>query len=263
MQFDTNKDIDIYNLYYKHSYPVDTNALSVWLNGVKQYDYIEDNPNIINLEDGSIDGVGTYVIERPEGTEKQSCMRIKLDYRNRVPGADNMFISPISLSSGNIRLFVSGIRQPRESFLLVDSYTIQIFGNIIGGSSDFNLDENNIYKKPELVNINNTPNIKYYDVKNYDEILIELRSDFNLREITVPVRVQGQNLFSLAEDNLPEDLFYTADLITIYVDGVLFDCRELKKNEIEDRKIYLIDRSFGIGNYYIKPDKDFITFEWR
>lgn len=272
-EFDTKKDILFYNMFYMHQYDPNTNELSVFLNGIKQYSLIEDNSNLIHLDGSSIDGIGNYIIEKTEGNEQKSCEKIILDYRNKISGTNNIFRTNISLSPGNLKIFIGGLRQPNTSYTLLDPYTIQINGNIIGGENDFNLDMNNIYKKPEVFyDENNIPIIKYHNVQRYDIILIEKRTDYSINEITVPFRLNAQGTFSLAEDKIPIELFYSSDLLTIYIDGILFDCRELLKIERDKKEIYLINKfetidKKPINNKYIihqaKPDKDFITFEWR
>lgn len=258
MAFQTQDDKLIYSLYYKHSYTPSTNSLAMWLDGIRQHSITEGSPYTATLLE-SVDGEGRYIIEKPESGESESCTRIILDYRNKVSGVDNIFVTPVSMNSSNLRLFVSGLRQPQSAYTLLSPYMIKINGDIIGGQRDFSIDDDGYYTKPEVVEINGVPDVRYVPLKQFDELLIELRTDYKLRECLVPVRMSGQNSLVLNADNLPEDLFTATDKVTIYLDGLIYDCRELTDSERSVKQIFLSESAID----GIEPGVDSFIIEWR
>lgn len=205
-----------------------------------------------------------YVIEPCETGESMSCERHVLNFTNALSAkgayANNTYSSQnLNLNKGHIKVFINGLRQPYGSYKnnngdtlvaynIVDSHTIQVLDPLIGGHGG-NLGDDTI----PLFPINVKSYRDYFDV--IDEITVELRNDYNLREITLPLNY-GQTTFGL-KDGLPEDLFKTKDTIMIYINGYAYG--NTYKNEF--KTITLLDNK--IENIIDHSGNNFITFEWR
>lgn len=132
-------------------------------------------------------------------------------------------------------------------------------------------------------------NANKYEIKCHrdDEIVVEVREDYDLKTQTIPVRYSGQRAFYMEDDGIPKSLILSQDLIKIYIDGVLYD-GEYTINR-DNGSIILLDtnleyilnvdpiaRHFDLypedheayikehGSAYVsKPQINRITFEWR
>lgn len=217
-----------------------------------------------------------YVIEPCEGEETKACDIKTLTYENAFANkgafADNSYDTDgFILTRGNIRVFVNGIRQPygsyqtleslnrdsREmlySYKIINSTTIQFSDVLIGGfgGNEAIEDENPKFPIGNIVDENNKLTRVYYN--NIDEIVIEMRRDYKIREKTIPI-YDNSGEFS-TEDGLPSDLFKTKDRILIYINGLAYG----KKYELENNYIKLLDKDV-LSQLELK--RDVITFEWR
>lgn len=286
----TNTNTTAYKVAFNHLYPTRRNALSVYLNGLRQYPCTAGleltTPDGIVEIDSSNFSIPTavaadlfYVIERPEKSETLACRRQVLDYRNVVPGTQNIFRTEIALTPGNLRVYIGGIRQTPNTYRIIDPYTIMVKDKMIGGSDDFD-EAKGVFTEVlevdgEYVNIEH---------KVVDKILVEVRQDYNLKEVTLPVREQGQNSWSVQLDKLPEEILYAKDFVMIYINGFAYgkqysmnkDTMAIILNDFETTKNLGVDpiaKYFGtdiVGynkwlseNPDYSPRKDYITFEWR
>ena len=294
----TRSDKDTYRTAFNHNFKSDTNSLSIWQNGLRQHhDTTGDHENINGyFEQGDsyfkvpnpIDGRIFYVVERPENNEYLSCEREILTHKNRISGAMNMYRTTIPLYPGNLRVFISGLRQPSTAYKIIDANTIMLYNEIIGSTDN--------YPTETVENVDG----EYVQItrQEADEILIEVRQDYNLREITIPLRYQGQKEFSMEAinpedptkggDALPEDLIQSRDFIMIYINGMAYgkDYRlnrdlgtitltnetmigALGRDNMDEYfkqnpDAYLEWREAHDGQeYQARPITDTITFEWR
>lgn len=294
----TREDKDTYRTAFNHNFDSDTNSLSIWQNGFRQmHDTTGDYENINGyFEEGEsyfrvpepISGEIFYVVERPENTEYLSCEREILTHENRITGAMNMYHTTIPLYPGNVRVFISGLRQPASAYKIIDANTIMIYNEIIGSTDN--------YPTETVENIDG----EYVEITREiaDNILIEVRQDYNLRELTIPVRYAGQKEFTTERinsddstkggDELPEDLLESRDFIMIYINGMAYGKaykvnRELGTITLTDDRVTgnlgkdPIDEYFKLNpdeyqkwreandgkEYKAKPITDTITFEWR
>jgi hypothetical protein len=227
-------------------------------NELDSYDSIElistPNKNII-----------FYVVEQTETGERSACERYVLTYKHALASkgayANNTYQDKnINLSTGNLRVFINGIRQPFGTYedkdgnsycayKIIDSNTIQIQSPLIGGGGNNMGDEND----PKFPINPLDPNSSYYEI--IDEILIEKRSDYSLREITIPIK-PGKIEFSY-KDGIPTDLFKTKDVVMIYINGLAYGNEyTIDNNRLTLDSIYLKD-------YINEDDFNVITFEWR
>lgn len=230
---DTNKDAaSQYYTGFNGYYELNTNALSVYVGGIRQYPYKsnfitgvkEISNSTFELSAGYKEGLPILcVIERLEGNEYVSCENEILYARNIIPGSSNLFATNTILSPGVIRAFIGGIRIPSEKVRAVGRYTLEIEG----------------YEPSE------------------DPILIEIRNDYSLKEQLVEATVNEQNRFTVLNDNLPVSLIESGDLIAIYVNGYRY--QGTYKIDKDTNSIILQDNTF----YRRIKIKDQIIFEWR
>lgn len=206
-----------------------------------------------------------YVIEPCETGEEMACEKTILTYKNSLSSkgafANNTYYDRnMNLCKGNVRVFVNGLRQPYGSFKdsnnndiicysIVDSHTIKFNDMLIGGSTS-NLGSMDDPKFP----INTLQPNRNHEV--LDEIIVETRTDLNLRELTIPIR-KGQVEFTEA-DGLPMDLFKTKDFIMIYING-----RAYGNNYSNNGKIITLNDLTLDDAYRFNQEDNFITFEWR
>ena len=261
-----------YRVAYNHIYPYGHNSLFIWQNGLRQIPNQHGTKNepdgIYELAGGSdalpgyfrvpqsINGSIFYVVEKPENTETKSCEYQVLTTDDIVEGSNNfMFKTNINLAAGNIRLFISGIRQPESAYKVIDSHTFIIDGKILCGK-DF--PEENVYVNGKLKKI-----IREHP----DTILIETRPDYNLKEKTIKVRYNGQNEFLVKAinpedpikggDSLPQSIINSNDFVMIYINGLAYG----KNYTIDKDKQSIILNDKAVCKNLTKNDS--IIFEWR
>lgn len=293
----TNNTDTEYRIAFNHTYPIGTNALSIYMNGIRQY----PNTNIdVSNPDGivetasnkfklcePIEGNLLYVIEKPEKSETKACEREVLTIDNRVSGIMNVYQTSIPLYPGNLRVYIGGLRQPPTAYKIIDSYTLMLTSPVIGSMNNYPVETIEVDGK--IVNIPH---------QVYDKILIEVRPDFNLREITLPIRYAGQKEWSCAAfnmldprqggDGLPKTILDSKDFIMIYINGLAYgkeymvdqDKQSIILTNEDVTKCLGIDyldqyfknnpevylewqKRHGYIEYTPKPITDKITFEWR
>lgn len=217
-----------FNGYYK----LNTNALSVFVDGIRQYPSKSNFPDgVKEVSNATFELPAGYeqnlpilcIIERLEGNEYVSCENEVLYAKNVIPGSSNIFATSTLLSTGILRVFIGGLRIPSSQLKIISQYALQI---------------------------------KDY-VSSTDPILLEVRKDYSLKEQLIEVRINGQNRFSVADDNLNQTLIESGDLIAIYVNGYRYQgTYKIDKNT---NAIVLQDNHF----YNRLRIKDQIIFEWR
>lgn len=217
-----------------------------------------------------------YVIERCEGEEPKACERKILTYKDAFSEkgayASNTYdTAGLILTRGNIRVYVNGLRQPygafqtkesmedhvrgmRQAYRIIDSQTIQFEDPLIGGLGG-NEGTSGDPKFPigNIILPDGTTERRYYE--ELDEIVIEVRRDFKIREASVPI-LDNTGVFGL-EDGIPLDLFKTKDRVLIWINGFAYG-REYK---IENETIRLMNDE--VRQYLGMNKTDVVTFEWR
>ena len=217
-----------------------------------------------------------YVIEGTEAGEEKACTHKKLTWKDANASigafADNSYgTGEFLLTRGNIRVFINGIRQPYGgyqtpealatsnrrmiySYRIIDSRTIKFEEGLIGSmGGNENYDGEAMYPIGDIIQPDGTSERKYFT--ELDEIVIETRRDYKLREITLPI-LDNTGEFT-TEDGVPLDLFKTKDKVMIYINGLAYG----NKYVIDGNTIKLTDddirQQLGISK------NDVITFEWR
>lgn len=212
-----------------HGYKLNQNVLSVYIDGYRQY------PQKINFESGvkeidehtfeilspSPGSTLDYIIELPEAGETKSCTSEILTSNDIY---NQTLKTNVALLPGFIDLFIDGIRQPSTSFEVVDNHSIVLEGFV---------------KDPRYQNI----------------ILIEVRKDFYLKEVSRVIERNGQTTFACVDEM--KSLLSTKDFVKIYVNGVY----------VSDE--YVIVREQGFINIPRLAELGFnkkghvVTFVWR
>ena len=175
-----------------HGFPVNQNALSVYIDGYRQYPQKLNFPNGVKEIDDHTFEIGApvpnarleYIVEMPEHGETKSCLSDVLtsdDIYNQTLKTN------IPLLPGFIDLFIDGIRQPKTSYEVVDRHSIIL---------------NQFIKDPRYVNV----------------ILLEVRKDFSLKESTRIIERDGQTSFACNDDM--RSIISTKDFVKVYINGV-------------------------------------------
>ena len=278
---DTWEEIDgelFYRLNSEHSYSFDQNALSVWINGVRQnvkehyivesandangvyqktvYGFIVPKPTDEKGNELSVKPTAFYIIERPENSEYKACIS---EYISNPVSAGTYITNSTLLVPGIPRVFVDGYRQPMDSYVISNMNTITLLEPLV-------TDENN---KVIIVDKNN--NIKPIEVESRSSILVEVRQDYTLKEKTItlteevmPYVIQGgtavfNSSMVFANDHiLPIDLFSAkTSEICVYINGAAYGMN-ISKMQI-DNTIMLN----SVETNKLLKAGDRITFEWR
>ena len=250
-----------FNTLVTQLYIPGNNTLSVWTDGIRQYETQEINSSTFELKDFKMDDIDEmnifYVIESLESGESNACERDILNRSNRIPGVPNAYQTNMPLFPGNIKVFVNGYRQSNSAYRIIDTNMI-LFNDVIDNDS--------------------------YETET--KILIEVRQDYKLREITVPVQYAGQSVWTAQYDKIPDVLFDSTDFIMIYINGIAYGENYIVDTERKIIKLNNADitNKLGVdplnvyfqknpniyqkyreknGEYQAKPISDTVTFEWR
>lgn len=194
---------DEYRTLIYHSYSVNRNELSIYVDNVRQYDIEETSRQSFKVNTPESINKITYVIEECEGTENISCNREILTYENIYSNNEKMFQTKNSLFVPHINVFIAGLRIPKTEYKVLDSNLILFKQAPLDLLNDVNIDRN-----------------------NYPHgILIETRDDYLLQETVVTVdpntSPEGQITFGI-DDGLEPAMFETDDTILIYINGMLY-----------------------------------------
>lgn len=271
-------DVDgelFYKLDFRHTYPTNVNALSVWMNGVKQ---VIKEHQIVDVDingrerivQGFIvpkptDAFGNelakyptcyYVIERPESGEYRSCTQ---EILVEPVGINTYSTNDVIMAPGVLRVFIDGYRQPSNSYIVNNMNTITLI-------------------EPVLTDANNTVMVttedgmnKFISADSRSTVLVEVRQDYRLKEKTVRLThenlgyvIQGATAVfddSTVFDNnqsLPYDLFISKlTEINIYVNGAAYG-KDFMKMKNQDTIVLS-----NVGIVQTLKAGDYITFEWR
>lgn len=282
-----------YSVNVEHGFTSGQGAFSAYLDGILCPDIVEEGSNTgrfivpdLIADEGTdpYEATLTYYVERPEKNELVSCERELLTAANRNVEYDNAYDTSISLLPGIVSIYVNGVRLEKSEYSIINANTFILHRNIVGSQKNYDPNDKStwnkylVYTKEEQVEI---------DCHRSDEILVEVRQDFNLKTQTIPVRYAGQRAFYMEDDGLPKSLILTQDIVKIYIDGVLYDGEYIINRD--NGSIILLDtqlesimntdpiaRHFDLypedhdeyirehGTAYIaKPQINRITFEWR
>lgn len=207
-------------------------ALSVWVNGVRQH-------SVTQLIDGTgfqlkapVSGKVTYMIEAPsKGLSATTCEYDYLTKDDMVAGAVNAYRTHIPLFPGRVTLYVNGVRQPRESYVIVDANTIKFKDEssmLVGLPDNF----------PTQYVSQSDGAIVTLTRSMSDEILVEVRPDTSFKEQTITFDNVNDWDIDIAEYGLPPSLLTSKDEVMIYVNGLYTGLRSglgYRKDSVEGK----------------------------
>lgn len=242
---------------------------------IEKQDYISQEYNVNTLSTPTRNVI-FYVIEQCESGESKACDRKVFTFRDALASkgafSNNCYdTGEFLLTRGNIRVFINGYRQPygvyqdkecleasertvRQAYTIVNSSTIQFEDILLGGIGGNEGDEANpLFPIGNIILPDGSINRAYHEV--IDEIVIEIRKDFKLREVTIPI-LDNTGEFTIA-DGIPADLFKTKDKVMIYINGAAYG----KEYTIENQTLKLTNDDIRSKLGHNK--NDVITFEWR
>lgn len=302
----TQEGVYDYKVNIRHDYIPGTGSLITYLNGLRVYpteqdrgvftlDNIESIPTTtwdekdvsdeFGDKDNALDnGLLTYLIEKPEQNESVSYQRTTLTPANRVQGHINTYETTLPLLPGYVTAYVNGVRLPREEFSIVNENTIVFYRDIIGGQAINKIDDPSTWN---IHTINTSTGMKEIPCETFDVIELEVRQDFLIKEVTLPVRYAGQTVFNTEDDGLPKSILSSKDFVKIFINGVFygdeFDISEdggyisltnshaLTHLGVDPIDTYFRENPLAHDEYQRKHGKayvaqrpqDYITFEWR
>lgn len=204
----------------RHHFIPGANSLQVYLDGVRQYDHV-----VTEYLDGSgfrisrpFSGRVTYIIEHPEGGAQKASTREVLDHTKVLSGSSNVYRTNISLYPGRVTVFASGLRQPQDSYVILDNHTIMFKDREtrLIGSPDNYPTENVRKEDGTVVQLNRT---------QPDDILVEVRQQFDREERTITIKDVDAYDINIMEHDLPPDIIEAADEILIFINGIFTGLR--------------------------------------
>lgn len=213
----------------KDSYIPNIGSLSVWVNGVRQYDVIEFLDGTGFELPKAVTGVVTYVIERPENGATTVATREILDEKNIVPNTVNVYKTEKPLYPGRVLFYVDGIRQPQSAFTILDNYTI-----LVNDKDDMLIGNANNYPTETVINeLGQIVQVKH-SVAN--RILIEVKQDFDRRENFIKLNPDTVSDISIATYELPTEILEPSDEIMIFIDGLFMGLRKSFGYEVDKNR---------------------------
>lgn len=254
-------------------YEPNVGALSVWVNGVRQYDVVENADGCTFTIPQPVCGQVQYCIEtREEGTEGILAQREVLDNTNVVPGCINVYRTEKPLFPGAVSVYIDGLRQSKDKYSIIDCNTIMINDD---GTQLIGSDGNNypVETFPGVSDVNGESKWASIDHSTFrytvregdpeypywckahncgeanpmpDRILVEVRQDFGRSEKTIDFedRSGGANdIFVGASGDfpqIPENILDTNDEVLIFLNGMFYGTSmnngyTLDKNRLEIR----------------------------
>lgn len=295
----SNECIDLgdeifYKLNRNHSYTPNTNALSVWINGIKQ-SVVEDKiPQVVNgvtkiyqgykvlkssidipiafkskiknqmLDvDGNITESSTeswptsyYVIEEKEQGENRSCNK---ELITATSSKSTFNTVDVLLTSGIPKIYIDGYRQPIDSFIVNNMNTFTLLEPIICiGNSNMVIEDKN-------------GDTQIYQPMYKSKIEIETRQDYTIKEKTVVLTEQSISIMKKGSvivldvgvafknsETLPLELFLSqTSEINIFINGANYGDMFYK---MKNQDVLVLSNKEVID--LLKPN-DTITIEWR
>ena len=211
-------------LYYVPNY----NAISLYLDGVRQY-VAEEALNGRGMKlPVLLDCYATFVIETPDIERSKTKTVITENDLEKIEGYPGLYIvkSNKSLYPGHIRVFLDGLRQSPSNYRIVDKNKIE-------------------FKFPELDN---------------NKILIEITDDYNIRERTTKLKSSQEARLDIGKnEDVPVDIKRTQDKVLIYTGGVLYNTKDDSDYLFSESAISLDNAPF---NENLKTGEQIIV-EWR
>ena len=232
------------NCYFKIPDKFEPNygLLSVYIDGIRQY-YVKENQDGLGFSFQSpvqSPAMVTYVIETMDTPSESYCKRIILDEKNIVPNTVNVYktyktnvpdANPndrISLYPGRVSVYINGVRQPQNSFTIIDNYTLSFNSSItkvVGGKDTFPYEVIRNELGEEMYHVDGT--LRKMEHSDTDKILIEVKQDLDRIEtyLEVPPNNDGFSI-DITNNKVNPAILETNDEILIYLDGLFLGLRD-------------------------------------
>lgn len=310
-----------YAVNHRHKFNKGKGSLTAYINGL--YTIVEEEPennddmfrldeweslNTIGIEDGidyanqldmpinPLDSSSlTYIVERLEDNEDVAMKREVLTTANRLEGSKiaNTYETQLTLSQGVVTVYVNGVRLTRDDFAIVSSNVISLLIDTVGGQIISEKNDPTTYNKYMIMG-ETGPIV--LDCEQTDEIVVEVRNDYTIKEITLPVRYERQRTFSVKTDGVPESLINSNDEVKIFINGYFYGVankdntnKEMATIDLNRKEITLNHEDYVnyihtdpiYTHFKLNPDEhdeyilehgnpynpqiqeNYITFEWR
>ena len=185
---------------------------------------IDNGDTIIHFKE-PVTGYLTYVVKPPEKGQSRIATCYYLDYRNAVPGSTNVYRidESGSMYPGRVVIYVNGVRQPSDSYVLLDNRTIMFLDQntaILGDDKNFRLetrtasDGTKITERVEYVNRDGAVSRLVH--KNSDQILVEVLNDYGWNESHFKLKQTKDNFKIVLDDyEVSNSLLNSSDEIKI------------------------------------------------
>ena len=258
---------------FMNQYEPNIGALSVWVNGIRQSDIIENTDGISFTIPQPVYGQVQYCIEsRREGGDGVLVQQEVLDNNNVVPGCVNVYKTEKPLFPGVVTIYIDGIRQSQSRFSIIDCNTLMINDDStqLVGSDGNNWPVETFAGVPDVNGGSKWASIDHtkfrYSVKEGDpeypywgkphnegdpnpmpsKILVEVRQDFDRVEkvLNFEERSGGPNDIFVGSSGdfpqVPENILDTSDEVLIFLNGMFYGLAAnngytLDKNRLEIR----------------------------
>ena len=195
---------------------------------------IDSGDTIVHFKE-PVTGYFTYVVKPPEKGQNSIGTSYYLDYNNAVPGTTNIYRidESGSMYPGRVVVYVNGIRQPADSYVLLDNRTIMFLSQdtaLLGNSKNFRLetreadDGSKITERVEYMHKDGITSRLVH--KNSDQILIEVLNDYGWNESHFTLKQTKDNFKIVLDDyEVSNSMLNSSDEIKIYIDGLFIGLR--------------------------------------
>ena len=217
------------------TYEPNIGSLSVWVNGVRQYDVMEWNDGTGFTLPNEVCGIVTYVIEPREKGATMVAQREVIGKENAVAHNVNVYKTTKPLYPGRVIVYIDGIRQAQDSFIVLDNYTI-----LFPDCAKLISNPNNFPKDKVFNKLGEPTDIEYF---HDDRILIEVKQDFDRQENHIYLDGKTTYEISVPKYELPFDIVEASDEIMIFIDGMFYGLKNLigYKKDVYRNSIKIID----------------------
>ena len=257
------------------NYVAGKGMLNIWCNGVKLIngiDYVEqfsgDLVRIANLDLLKDEyPVFTYIVEPLENGNSVSAQFVTL-VNDDALGA-NVYRIPdtvdVTFYPGRLTVYRNGIRLAKEDWTLLGNKTIQInkqhYATVSNASGNY---PQQSYRDEE------TGNVFSITHKQPDQIVVEIRQEFERKEVSFIYNNDGSSEFYTDTYGIPTTIFESKDEILIFINGLFTGLRNKAGYHIDKNKACITIDDPGVLSmlnsdplWYILSRNDYMYTEWK